>query len=80
MPARKKQPKYNKVLNTREVRNSLRPQRFEVRTNSDGSHSIAGLAATFGDLSEDLGGFKEKIAPGAFKRSLKEMPDVLCLY
>src|ERR1035437_3165994 len=64
----------------RELRLHVTPQKFEIRKNSDGSRSISGYAATFGDLSQDLGGFREKIQPGAFSQSLKSNPDVLCLY
>lgn len=63
-----------------EVRVRLAPQKFEIRQNDDGSRSISGWAATFGDLSENLGGFKEVIRAGAFKQSLIDNPDVLCLY
>jgi len=64
----------------REVRVITHPQKFEIRKNVDGSRSISGYAATFGDLSLDLGGFREKIQRGAFGQSLKDNPDVLCLY
>lgn len=64
----------------KEIRIGTAPQKFEVRKNADGSRSIGGYAATFNDLSQDLSGFKEKIAPGVFKQSLKDNPDVLCLY
>lgn len=54
----------------------------EVRVNraKDGkSATIEGHAAVFNKLSEDLGGFKEKVAPGAFKKTIKEA-DVRALF
>ena len=63
-----------------EVRVTGTPQRFEIRKNADGSQTIAGYAVRFGSLSLDLGGFKEKIAAGAFTQSLKDNPDVQILY
>jgi hypothetical protein len=63
-----------------ELRVQVAPQKFEIRKNPDGSRSISGYAATFNDLSQDLGGFREKLQAGAFKQSLKDQPDVLCLY
>jgi uncharacterized protein len=41
--------------------------------------SIEGMAARFGVCSHDLGGFVERISPGAFTRSLQSDRDVLCL-
>ncbi len=40
---------------------------------------IQGHAAVFGQLSEDLGGFREKVAKGAFTKTLKEA-DVRALW
>ncbi len=47
--------------------------RCELRTiapETDGQEKISGHAAVFNSLSEDLGGFREIIVPGAFKEAL----------
>jgi Escherichia/Staphylococcus phage prohead protease len=52
----------------------------EVRVEPDESPRLTGYAARFMSLSVDLGGFKERILPGAFKRSLESSEiDVLAL-
>lgn len=42
---------------------------IEVREDGD-TRKIVGYAARFNELSEEMWGFKEKIAPGAFKNAL----------
>jgi len=44
---------------------------FEVRFDSEKRPIIEGYPAVFDSLSADLGGFREKIAPGAFSSALK---------
>ena len=52
--------------------------KVEVRASADGQ-SIEGYASVFDSLSQDLGGFRELVKPGAFKRALAESPDILCV-
>lgn len=49
-----------------------------VRMVSQGGlEYLVGYAAVFDSLSEDLGGFREKIAPGSFRRAIAEGQDVV---
>jgi HK97 family phage prohead protease len=52
----------------------------EVRALGDGSPKIVGYAATFNQRSQDLGGFVEIIAPGAFDDCLAGNPDIVGLF
>jgi HK97 family phage prohead protease len=52
---------------------------FEVRAEGDGM-SFTGYASVFNSPSEDLGGFIEYVAPGAFKRSLQSRNEVKLLW
>ena len=50
--------------------------------NPDTPHetTLRGHAAIFNSLSEDLGGFKELLAPSAFRAALRKHPDVRLLH
>lgn len=59
-------------------RRSMGP--VEFRAASDGKPArLVGYAAVFNSQSEDLGGFREIILPGAFDRALSEGHDVRAL-
>ena len=47
-------------------------ERLEIREAEGQRPAIRGYAAMFGQLSLDLGGFRERIAPGAFARSVAD--------
>lgn len=47
--------------------------RFE---ETDSGPKVRGYAAVFNSISEDLGGFREVIVPGAFTRALSDSPNV----
>jgi HK97 family phage prohead protease len=51
----------------------------DLRVMTEGVPRIAGHAALFDTMSEDLGGFRERIRPGAFAASLAE-DDVRALF
>jgi HK97 family phage prohead protease len=54
-------------------------QQVEFRDAPDGGLHITGYASVFGQPSEDLGGYTERIKRGAFKRALAANPDVVLL-
>ena len=61
--------KHKKEGRSMEVRNLIE----DVEFRSEGTRLLAtGYAARFNALSQNLGGFVERIAPGAFAKTLKE--------
>ena len=53
---------------------------FELRAAADdGDFALEGTAISYDCLSGDVGGFRERIMPGAFARSIKQGADVKCL-
>jgi len=53
---------------------------FEMRAEGDDGMTFTGYASVFNSPSEDLGGFVEYVAPGAFSRSLKSRSEVKLLW
>lgn len=51
----------------------------QLRAKKD-AKGIEGHAAVFNQLSQDLGGFRERIMPGAFSADLANGPDIRCLF
>jgi uncharacterized protein len=62
------------------MKTEFRSTTVALRAAPDNKFEIAGIAASYGQLSADLGGFREIIAPGAFTRSLAANPDVVATY
>lgn len=57
---------------------------FEIRSGGNlravSPGKLAGYAAVYGSLSQDLGGFVERILPGCFTRTLTEPDNIRALY
>lgn len=52
---------------------------FELRASANDDFTLEGTAVSYDCLSQDLGGYRERVMPGAFTRSLKQGADVKCL-
>jgi HK97 family phage prohead protease len=57
----------------------LETRSFELRASADEDFTLEGTAVSYDCLSQDLGGYRERVMPGAFTRSLKQGADVKCL-
>lgn len=62
----------------RNERRTMPASELRVQKREDGGSTIHGYAAVFNVLSEEMWGFREKIAPGAFSGVLDH--DVRCLF
>ncbi len=58
----------------------IRTLNVEVRADADDKMQIVGTAIGYNLLSQDLGGFRERVAPGAVTRALAEKQDVRALF
>ena len=63
-----------------EIRSLPMAAEFRVRDNDDGSVTVVGHPAKFDKWSDVMMGFREKVAPGAFARTLGEGADVRALW
>lgn len=63
-----------------ETRSMLAPISVEAETKDDQAPVFRGHAAVFDQESQDLGGFTEVIARGAFRRALTESQDTVALF
>jgi HK97 family phage prohead protease len=61
-------------------RRFTQPMELRIEKQDDGPIKLVGYAAVFNKLSEKLMFFREKIAPGAFAKSLKDGDDVRALF
>ncbi len=63
------------------VQRTLSADELELRVSGDGpaGRTLSWYPSVFNTLSEDLGGFRERIMPGAFRKTIKEN-DVVGLF
>jgi hypothetical protein len=64
----------------REVEHRITSGVVDVRASQDGPGHIWGYAAKYNTLSQNLGGFVETIAPGAFDKAVADSQRVMCRY
>jgi len=59
---------------------SYKSTHLELRAAPDGSRIISGNAVVYNSLSSDMRGWRERIAPGAFTKSLASNKELFILY
>jgi uncharacterized protein len=64
----------------RERRSLTQAHELRAETEEAGKRYLSGYAARYNVLSEDMGGWRERIMPGAFARALREHQDVAHLH
>jgi HK97 family phage prohead protease len=65
---------------TNKLERRLVTTEFRVVRNPGKPTKLVGYGSVFNSLSEDLGGFREQIARGAFDAALAKPPDCRCLF
>jgi len=60
----------------KQERRFIPSQEMRVLSSENGNRTISGYASVSNQLSSNLGGFREKISPGAFSECLNSDPDV----
>ncbi len=78
--ARAIQKKIDGESNTKEPEIRTNNTEFEIRSEGEDGMTFTGYASVFNSSSEDLGGFREFVAPGAFKRSLQSRNEIKLLW
>lgn len=72
--------KTNLLPDTPKRETRLLAREMRIKRSDTGAPVLEGYASVFNTLSEDLGGFREQILPGAFTTSLANGADVRCLF
>jgi HK97 family phage prohead protease len=66
-------------MTTQQIERRVFTTDFRIERRAEGASVLVGHAAVFNSASEDLGGFREIVAPGAFAQSIVE-DDVRALF
>jgi HK97 family phage prohead protease len=66
-------------MTTLQIERRMFTSELRVERRADGAPQLVGHAAVFNSTSEDLGGFREIVAPGAFAQTITE-DDIRALF